>query len=104
MHQQRNLGARLLEKTEKKRASAPKVIPVISRMQSVSTNRSVTTVPKDFAKETLSYWASTPQRETSPTGAVPDWWHKIRKKWHRHNRLFWDEHQLAPKSAPTPAS
>ena len=43
------------------------VIPVIKTMQIVSISRSVTTVPKDFANETLSYLARTPQRDTSPT-------------------------------------
>ena len=43
------------------------VTPVIKRIVTVSTRRSVTTVPKDLAKETLSYLASTPQRLTSPT-------------------------------------
>ena len=42
------------------------VMPVMRRIVNVSTNRSVTTVPNDLANETLSYFANTPQRLTSP--------------------------------------
>ena len=41
-------------------------MPVMRRIVNVSTNRSVTTVPNDLANETLSYFANTPQRLTSP--------------------------------------
>ena len=39
----------------------------ILNTQTESTKRSETTVPRDLEKETLSYFASMPQRETSPT-------------------------------------
>ena len=49
------------------RACIIRVTPVINATQSVSINRSATTVPNDLEKEVPSYFARMPQREISPT-------------------------------------
>lgn len=76
------------------------VTPVIRRMVSVSTSRSVTTVPSDLANETLSYFANTPQRLTSPIRGT------IRlaayeTKWHSRSHFSWEKHPTVPASAAT---
>ena len=43
-----------------------KVTPVINKTHTESINRSDTTVPNDFEKDTLSNFAKMPHRETSP--------------------------------------
>ena len=67
MHQRRNFCTRFLKETEKHRHLSQKGKSVIKRIHKVSTNRSVTTVPKDLENDTSSYLARTPQRDTSPT-------------------------------------
>ncbi len=43
---------------------------VIITTHNVSISLSVTTVPSDFANDTLSYFANTPHREISPTRGI----------------------------------